>query len=484
MGKIANRNFLLLVTLFVVCAYGIYMGTQYIRVQKAKAMIRNAGYPVTLEELNAYYSYVPDQENAAIIYQKAFDNYQDNIRGEKAFLKACDTVAIWDDLKDKNDIAFYLNSHKKALALLRKATTHKLCRFPIDLTNGATTRLPHLSPLRQGARLLSMDAILAESQGDEKRAIEDIHAILKIGLHIRNEPTLISFLVHVACSTIGLKSLNNLLEHDKLPEKELMAFDKELRNLDSKSGLLSGFIGETCFISAAADGTTEDLIDYIASNANSTNTGSGKYLAKYNSFTINCLKLVGIHANERIRWAEWRKAYLDTIKNNDYPDVIDTLATMDNARKNSPDSAYILKSYYYISCASYSLGKLLTQIRLSQCAIAIERYKMKTKHLPDTLSQLVPNFLQSVPIDPFRNNGLLLRVFGSNVTKINGIQYLKFDHKHPHELLKKEGDYLLYGVGSDRTDNFATFDMEHPFTQGTDIVLGISKPSERPASLK
>ena len=39
--------------------------------------IRSAGYPVTSEELNEWYSRVPPEENAAEVYLKAFEKYVD-----------------------------------------------------------------------------------------------------------------------------------------------------------------------------------------------------------------------------------------------------------------------------------------------------------------------------------------------------------------------------------------------------------------------
>ena len=40
--------------------------------------IRKAGYPTSTEELDKFYTKIPDSENAAIIYEEAFANYQNN----------------------------------------------------------------------------------------------------------------------------------------------------------------------------------------------------------------------------------------------------------------------------------------------------------------------------------------------------------------------------------------------------------------------
>ncbi len=78
-----------------------------------------------------------------------------------------------------------------------------------------------------------------------------------------------------------------------------------------------------------------------------------------------------------------------------------------------------------------------TQLNVSalRIAIAIERHRLRTGTLPDTLEQLIPTELSEIPPDPFSSPGL---------------KYKKF-----HKPDTQGRPYLLYTVGLDNTDNDA-----------------------------
>ena len=65
--------------------------------------------------------------------------------------------------------------------------------------------------------------------------------------------------------------------------------------------------------------------------------------------------------------------------------------------------------------------------RAALAALAIERFRLETGHCPETLGELVPDYLRSVPDDPF--DGVLLR-------------YRRLD-----------GGYVVYSVGEDGVDD-------------------------------
>jgi hypothetical protein len=69
----------------------------------------------------------------------------------------------------------------------------------------------------------------------------------------------------------------------------------------------------------------------------------------------------------------------------------------------------------------------LAQVRLAQTALAVESFRLAQGKLPEKLDELVPQFLSTVPSDPF--DGQSLRY---------------------HRLAK---GYVIYSVGSDGHDD-------------------------------
>ena len=50
--------------------------------------------------------------------------------------------------------------------------------------------------------------------------------------------------------------------------------------------------------------------------------------------------------------------------------------------------------------------RTIAQLRTARVALAIERYRLASGRLPDALTDLVPTYLDAVPIDPFDGNEL------------------------------------------------------------------------------
>jgi hypothetical protein len=67
------------------------------------------------------------------------------------------------------------------------------------------------------------------------------------------------------------------------------------------------------------------------------------------------------------------------------------------------------------------------RLRLLICDLAVRAYQMKHSKLPNTLDEVVPEFLPAVPMDPFSGGPTLYR--------------------------KVDGGYILYSVGSDGDDD-------------------------------
>jgi hypothetical protein len=74
-----------------------------------------------------------------------------------------------------------------------------------------------------------------------------------------------------------------------------------------------------------------------------------------------------------------------------------------NAKEFTRRHYYTLSSMFLPSLSRAILHQTesLAVIRLSAAALAVERFRLARKRLPETLRELVPQFLSAVPIDPF-----------------------------------------------------------------------------------
>ena len=52
----------------------------------------------------------------------------------------------------------------------------------------------------------------------------------------------------------------------------------------------------------------------------------------------------------------------------------------------------------------------LARLRLAQCAVAVERFRLSEGRLPAELKEVVPRFLPLVPVDPFNDTPMRYRL--------------------------------------------------------------------------
>lgn len=133
--------------------------------------------------------------------------------------------------------------------------------------------------------------------------------------------------------------------------------------------------------------------------------------------------------------------------------------------------------------------RIIAKIRLARTVIAIERFRLKYKKLPEKLTELVPEFLNSVPLDPF--DGKPIRY--SNKLSYENLYQLKLVERpkqpsgtsqfgfskpskdkfqKPPEKPTVDG-YYVYSIDSNLEDNGGTpeYKLPHPHSDITYTVI-------------
>jgi hypothetical protein len=117
---------------------------------------RAAGYPVNAVELDTWYPYVSPEENAALIYDRAFFRIVRRATPEWRKVKLpARKEAMSEGLRVT--ITGALADNREALDLLHQAAQRNKSRYPINLTMGPNTLLPHLSALKEAAQLFELE---------------------------------------------------------------------------------------------------------------------------------------------------------------------------------------------------------------------------------------------------------------------------------------------------------------------------------------
>jgi hypothetical protein len=124
-------------------------------------------------------------------------------------------------------------------------------------------------------------------------------------------------------------------------------------------------------------------------------------------------------------------------------------------RFDDPSSPFYLPRICFMSRGSlpaYSKIRVMEAVMdaktdLARTAIALEIYRIEKGSYPDNLAALVPGILEKVPEDLFNGKPLLYKLRG--------------------------GDYLLYSVGPNRTDEGGAQTRDTSHYQDGDLIWGV-----------
>lgn len=142
---------------------------------------------------------VPDEENAALLYKKAFavhagetDDTDVDILGRLSEGKAITPA-------ERAKLQGYLDRNREALALLHEAAGRPRCNFGLEYGHGAAMEMPHITPLILSARLLEVEAALAS----QDRRSEIAQVSLRLSEAVAEEPVMLSQLVRTVLHGIS-----------------------------------------------------------------------------------------------------------------------------------------------------------------------------------------------------------------------------------------------------------------------------------------
>lgn len=394
------------ILLVLLLAFCIFRFVVHQRVQNRLNAIRAAGYPVTLEELDAWYPY-PEGPNAAEVYQQAFEAYVKDEEVEQTLPVFNPDIKLpppGEPLPEDmaQHLETYLADNAEAIVLLEQAAKIEGCRYPIDLTNGYDTQLPHLGELRYGARLLRLQSICDANQKLYGDAVERCCEIFDLAHSLDGEPNVISSLVRIAILRMGFEQTERLVQGGGLDEEEILKLITAIQQISFDDITERAIAGESCITHIASKDPIRTIYEMggLFSGKN-PNTPTNRFLA-----------------------GAWRFSGLLDL---DKALMLDLFAELNTPANRSTWPLTQLQSKidgvpaYYIMTRVFkpitSIVRIPMEVHTQQAVfltgLAVERYRLRNDTLPTKLDQLIPDHIGAIPKDPFTGQTLLYRVEGN-----------------------------------------------------------------------
>ncbi len=411
----------ILIMLFLACiaAFAIFRFSVKSKLKTRIESIRAAGYPVTVEELDKWYSIPEDAENAAYIIMDAFSYYQD---WDKDVMESLPLVGkeklpprtqpLTDETKTL--IAQYLSDNKKAVELLHEAASFEHSRYPIDLSLGAGVRLDHLGEIRKGVRLLSLEVMLHSDNNQPQLAARSIISMLGVANSLKDEPLNVSQLARRGCQGLGISILERAVNRTEFTDEQFLEFSNVIAKSEDFSSVSRAFAGQRCNILSLMQ-MSGTVIPEIA--------GPGIPPAP----VLELYKALGLADLDAITCIDFTNDYIEAAQ---LPLNQSHKAAEGIKNRFQRLSKIHLLTHILMSSFSRIIDihlRNIAHLRAAGVALAIERYRLAEGRLPETLTDLVPAYLEAVPDDPFDGTE---------------IKYKKLDK-----------GYVVYSVDEDLNDN-------------------------------
>ena len=416
---------------------------------RVKAM-RDAGEPTTMAELAKAYPDPPKGQNAAPLFNQAFKLMKERGDDDAGDLPLVGTGEMPDVAADfppdlLADIQAYLRDNAKIIELLRKGAELEGCKFDLDFTKGPGMLLPHLSSMRQAARLLALEAIVRTETAKPDAAAESLRTTLRLGRALRREPVLITTLVRIACDAIAVGQVERWVSRSAPSPRALQRVEETLRAEADPSILKQVFLGERCF--------GMDIYQTYVLKPGGADTL--RLLGAPDPHAWGLLRLVprAYFKSDMVNYIDLMNAYVAAV-HKPYPESFVAGGRvgreLEEKLTKSPARIYVVSRMILPALGRVfsTAQRHMAQLDSARLGLAALRYKAAHKRLPDTLDALVPDFIEAVPPDPFDGKPLRYR--------------------------KEKGGFVIYALGENGADDAG--DIERVNGKHPDVGFRVRLP--------
>jgi hypothetical protein len=393
------------------------------RLAELIAKVRARGEPLTTSELNDYYQPAQNRPDLTTELMAALAICE----AQESTPLAANLPLVgqgpepplppqtWSQLEESEQ---YLSRVSTALATFRDVAERRgTARFPVDFTPGIATTQPQIQSIRLGSRVILLQFHVDLHCGQTSNAVACLLDQLALADALDQEPILTSQLVRLALVSVAIKNVQQILQCADLSDSEIVQIQQGLRNIEYTACLQRALAGDRAIAFSMCG-------DPQLSPANGTLTqpGSRQPLTRTPNRTTDAAEILELNLRittgaEKSLYDAWQ-AGLGA--------AADVEGLTPGAWSGFSYSMAVLLSPAYRQALT-AFARSAAKRNCADVALAAELYRHRHGAWPETIPELVPEFLPSAPLDPFTN------------------QLLK--------LVTRADKLIVYSVGTDSVDN-------------------------------
>ena len=183
-----------------------------------------------------------------------------------------------EGVSDAQAVLQALEGRRGVMEEIQDAYRRPRSRFPIRYEDGPNALLPHLPMQKQMANLFRVRALAKLGVGDREGAESDLNTIFLLSDRLREEPTLIGYLVGVAIEGIGFETFWQGMMEGAWVEPQLAQFQERFGKMLQRDALVYSFRGERLFVANSFDLLLQDRAKFLKAFEGMTEDVSTAYI--------------------------------------------------------------------------------------------------------------------------------------------------------------------------------------------------------------
>lgn len=303
------------------------------------------------------------------------------------------------------------------LETIRGAMDRPHAHFGLHWEEWPGTLLPHLALIKSMQQHLSLRVRVQLALNRVEPAWSDVRTGLYLAEVLRDEPLLISQLVRIAQGGIALEALSWGLEAHQWSEAQLLEFEKELMKINYLDGMAFGIEGERANMMTFFDWMAKDSMIVNAVRAIGRTDPESPYaelvgplgtwipsgVLRRNQANIALHHQIFLDEIYRLKSVRSEGRFATELKFS--VDEIDR-ALVEELMKVTPYNVLMPRLAPASGKAIEKAIRGETRLLCATIGCAVERYRLSEGEYPDSLEQLVPEYVAVLPIDPMDGNPL------------------------------------------------------------------------------
>jgi hypothetical protein len=365
------------------------------------ARVRESGDPLTGAELEAFYKIPQGEDDLTALYVRALASCKidfDATRDLPVVGTGSDEIPLppeeWPQLEQAEA---YLAHFRAPLDNLCAASEQQgSVRYPINLRDPTSMQHQHVMQIRDAHRLLELRWPCQVHRGDYIGATNTLIAMQRLPNTLRREPSDTAQLVRAALVGVAQAQMTHAISQPDFPSEELKRLQDGLHENDWQ---------QACFLSALSSRSI--TYDLMQRPFEERQAAASPQIQVPSSFVLatsrpgDAAGVLRIHSD-----------YVDAVRGS-----LPTFAAAYQTAESS-GNAWALNRFGPMNPQAFTwttnnialsyLGsntprpflRAAANERAAIAILAIERYRRERGKLPDTLDDLVPDYLAAVPEDP------------------------------------------------------------------------------------